>query len=209
MILAKAGKNALVKASGSSIAFTDEATNTNDDQTYQIADTTKQVWDRTATITVKDGGSPTTESFTLNRLNGTVTFDTVDSTRTITLDGEYLPMTKVAEAFDFTLSISANNGDISEFEDDFMNRIQLLKDVTGDLTRWKSSSSLFFDNLNNGTIFVLEFTVDNTQNPEFRAWVLLSTEDINTSVDEVVEEPIEFEGTTDADDRAFTVVNII
>jgi hypothetical protein len=71
---ALAGKKALVKISGTATAMTAEATTTTDDQNYQITDTAKRILPLDATIVVDDNGTPTVESYTLNRLNGTVTF---------------------------------------------------------------------------------------------------------------------------------------
>lgn len=258
-----AGKNSLIKASGTAVAFTGEETTTTDDQIYQIDDTLKRVWDRSATITVyefasteiaevgtntttiiitghglatgdlivnttrsavrvvtvvnpneltvaavasqTDGDSidlypVTVESYTTNRLTGKITFASVDAGRgAVRVSGSYLPMTKVAEAFEFTLSISATNGDTTEFEDDFMTRIQLLKDVTGTITRFETSTNLFFDFLDDGTIFVLEFFTNASVAADFKAWVLLSTDDKTTAVNAVIENSLNFEGTKDVD----------
>jgi hypothetical protein len=267
--LAIAGKNSLIKATGTSIDFVGETTTTTDDKIYQIDNTVKRVWDRTADIDVyefdstelAEAGTDTTtiiitghglstgdlivnttqsnatrivtvsdpdtltmdavtgqttgdsidlypqtvEEFTTNRLTGKITFENVDAGRgDVRVSGEYLPVTTVAEAFEFEFSIAANNGDTTEFLDQYMNRIQLLKDVTGTISRYKSSSTLFFDNLHNGVVFVLEIFTDNTVAADFLAWVLLAEVETTGAVSAVVMENISFEGTKDVDGTVVT-----
>src|SRR5690606_2833917 len=51
------GWKAKVKRSGTSTTFTDEPASLVSDTTYQIDDETKQVWDRSAPVVVKDDGN--------------------------------------------------------------------------------------------------------------------------------------------------------
>src|SRR4051812_39714265 len=107
---AKAGRLISVKVSGVAVAFTAEATTTTDTKTYKVTNAVKRVWDRAAAITVKDGGTPTAEAYTLNRLKGTVTFANA-GTRVITLDGSYLPMSTLALGHDVELSCAATTAE--------------------------------------------------------------------------------------------------
>jgi len=50
--MAKAGQTCQVKVIGVGVAFVGEATSSSDDTTYQITDTAKRVFDRTATVNV-------------------------------------------------------------------------------------------------------------------------------------------------------------
>lgn len=203
--MALAGKNALVKATGAAVGFTAEATNTSDNQNYQIADATKQVWCAFCTITVLDGGIPTSESFTLNRLTGTVTFGSA-SVRTITVTGSFLPLATVAQAFDFTYSISADNADTTEFTNQYIQRTQTVKDFSASLTRFENIDKVFFDRLNAGDSIVLEFFEDFTGTADLRARVLISTEEGSAAVDGVVEGSLDFEGSGDADGRVVALL---
>lgn len=203
--MAKAGHFALVKAASSTTTtFTDEPTTTTDDQTYRITDETKTPWCRECTITVEDGGVPTTESFTLNRLTGQVIFDTVDITRDITVSGEFHTMSVLAEASEFTYTIEASNEDTTFFGERWMNRTQALKDFTGSTSQFDEIDRTMFDNLDSGTTFVIEFFHDRTLgNTEWdlRAWILISTDEFSAAVDGVQQQSIDFEGNTDADER--------
>lgn len=144
--MAKAGKRAQIKISGEPVVFTDEATTTSDNTTYRITNQTKTPWCRVCTITVEDGGVPTAESFTLNRLTGEVTF-TSSAVRTITVTGSYLPTTTVAEANEFSYSIEGNNEDVTFFTKDYMLRKQALKDFTGSFSQWSATDRTAFNAL--------------------------------------------------------------
>jgi hypothetical protein len=72
------GKKGLVKVSGSPLTLTSEATtDAGDHLNYQITNTAKRVLDPTAAVTVKENGVTTTQPYTINRLNGKVTFTDV------------------------------------------------------------------------------------------------------------------------------------
>lgn len=199
--MATAGRKAQVKVSGTAVSFTDEATTSSDDQTYQITATTKRVWDRTVTITVEEDGVATEESYTVNRLTGAITFDSVDALRgDVTVTGSYLPLSVVGEAFEYSWSGEGDNQDKTAFGDDYIKRIQGLKDFTSSLSKFYVDST-FVDHLTDGAVVVLEFYVDSSSAYDVRAWAICSSNEISASVDGLVEESIEFEGTGDADRR--------
>lgn len=203
--MALAGKNALVKATGAAVSFTAEATNTSDNLNYQITDSTKEVWCAFCTITVLDGGVPTVEAFTLNRLTGTVTFGAAVA-RVITVTGQFLPLATVAQAFDFTYSIEADNADTTEFTNQYIQRTQTLKDFSASLTRFENIDKVFFDRLTAGDSMVLEFFEDFTGTADLRARVLIASEEGSGAVDGVVEGSLDFEGSGDDDGRVVTLL---
>ena len=194
-----AGKKAKVMQTGSALTFTDEATTTSDNITYTISSATKNIWDRTYTITVKDGGSPTAESYTINRLKGTITFSG-SGTRTITVSGKYLPTTEIANAREVSYTIEADNQDITVFGQSYINRLQGLLDFTGSLSNLYTDDSLQ-DTLIAGVPYVLEIYNNRSSNYDLRAWVIFASIEQSGSADGVVEESVEFEGTNDDDER--------
>lgn len=209
--MAVAGYKAQVNVSGSPISFTDEPTTPNADYTaYQINDSTKRVWDSQADITVEqstDGGTtwnavdPTT--YTLNRLTGTVLFDsTLASGDKVRVSGQSLPMSKAAEAYEYKYKIEAYNQDQHEFGQVYTKKVQGLKDVSGSITRWYQTNSFFYDALNNGDVVVLEFYSDSSADvPDLKSWAVLSGDKPSVKVDGLVEEEIDFEGTQDRDGK--------
>lgn len=202
---ATAGKLANVKVSGTAVSFTDEATTTTDDQTYKITDTTKIPWHRTAAITVEVGGSPVTTGFTINRLTGEVVFDTV-ATRTVTVTGSSLPMADVAQAYEYTLTIEADNQEATPFKQEFINRVQGMKDVSASISRYFVVDDVFLDQVTAGADCVLEFYLDYTDDAFCRVWALIASDEVSAAADGVVEDAIDFEGLTDANGRSVAII---
>lgn len=202
--MARAGKNSNLYVPSELVSFTNEETSSVDNITYQIDDIQKRVWCRFCDITVLDGGIPTTESFTLNRLVGKVIFDTAD-TRDITVTGQYYPMIQLLQAFEFDLSLTADNQEVPVFTEGWQRRIQGLKDISGSLSRYFIADGLISGVIDNDEDFVIRFyskyDLASPEDFDFIAWVKVDGLAIASAVDGVVDEDIDFEGTHDADGR--------
>jgi hypothetical protein len=195
-----AGHVCKVKVSGSPLSLTDEPTTTSDDLTFQITDSNKRILAPDEDITVKVDGSPVSSGFTLNRLNGSVTFDSPQTGATVTISGSYLPTSDVAEAYEMNYALEANNETAPRFNSQFQRRVQTQKDLSIELSAWHDvNETVFFDAINNGNTMVIEFYINDIL--DFRAWVKSASDEIDTSADGLIEESIEFEGTTDKDER--------
>lgn len=185
-----AGRLAVVKVPGTAVVMTAEATTTTDDITYQITNAVKQVLDRTATITVKDGGVATSEAYTLNRLNGTVTFETKDETRVITIDGKYLPMSAAAGAHQYNYNKSVELHDVTAFLATHKARIAGQKWAAGTLSSW-DINDYFSDALTAGDPVVLEFRGQTAGEPE-RVWALLESSEMAAAIADAQSETVTF-----------------
>lgn len=99
-----------VKVPGTPTATTGEACSLESGKTYQIDDAAKQIWDRSATVTVYDNGSDeTAEVVSIDYLFGRVTFDaSYTVTGPVTVDVTYLPTSNIAGYRTFTLTQTAN-----------------------------------------------------------------------------------------------------
>lgn len=203
--MAIAGKKALIKVVDNSAptVFTDEATTTTDNLTYTITNTAKRIWDPSYTVVVEDGGTPTVESYTINRLKGTVTFGTA-TVRTITVTGKYLTVATVADAHEYTYTISADNSDVTTFGDNYIERQQTLKDLSLSISRYTTASQAFENSLKNYPLFVVEVYSNSATNWDFRAWANIASVENSGAVDGIQDSSLDFEGITDADNRCLT-----
>ncbi|WP_089973301.1 hypothetical protein [Lihuaxuella thermophila] len=209
--MAIAGRKSLVKIAGTpvSMAVPEPTTELQEGIKYQITDPTKRILAPNAPVTVyvdADGagaGTPTVadpSTYTLNRLTGTVTFDSAQPLdAAITIQGDYLTTATAAESYEYTWTIEADNQDATRFQDSFVRREQGLLDVTAELSKWYVDSSLY-DLLDQDKILVVEFYSDSASNP-LRAWMKIGSDEIGSAVDGLVEEALELEGTPDADRR--------
>jgi hypothetical protein len=212
--MAIAGRKSLVKLAGTpiSMASPEPTTELQEGLQYQITDPTKRILAPFGAVTVyvdTDGGgagTPTTadpSTYTLNRLTGTVTFkSTLAADATVTIQGDYLLPSTVIEAYEYTLTIESDNQDATRFQDSFVRREQGLLDVTAELSMWYVDSSLY-DLLDQDKTLVVEFYADSGAAP-LRAWMKIASNEVSSSVDGLVEESLEFEGTPDADRRVIS-----
>lgn len=179
----KAGKLRAIKISGTKAALTAEATTTSDNQTYQITDADKRVLDYSETVVVNDDGVPTVESYALNKLNGTVTFATVDAGRgTITIDGYYLPMTTVAYAYEDSFNIACDILDAAKYGDTYKDRVAGLKGAEGSLSQWDITDTTFNDDLVAGLPIVIETRDETGDSVIDRMWVLLNSVEMAAAI---------------------------
>lgn len=214
--MASIGYKALVKASGTAISLSNAGTTklsgagiTANTQ-YQITNPVNQVLDPEFPVTVQvdaDGGGAGTyatvsaTTYTVNRLTGTIIFNTAQpAAATVQVSGRYLPISTVAEASEFTYTIEADNQANPVFTTPWQRRKQGLKDFSAELSQWYSpSNKLFYDCIQDGRTLMLEFWVNNTL--DLRGWVKTSSDEVSGSADGMMEEAIEFEGTTDNEGR--------
>lgn len=142
--------------------------------------------------------SPST--YALNRLRGTVTYAGALS-REIYISGNYLPLAEIGAAKSISLKLGASNQDTSIFGNTFVVREQALKDVSASIAGFYVDDSNL-DYLTGDIPVMIEFYIDRTSTWHIRLWSRMSSEEISSAVDGIIEESIELEGTTDNDGNA-------
>ena len=179
-----AGYSTQIKISGAATEMTGETTTTADDTIYQITNAAKQVLDRDTAPTVLDGGVETVEDYTVNYLNGKITFATNDETRVITVTGKYLPMSVAAYANQMSRSDNCDMLDTTVFGDTHKSRMAGLKSASGTLTNFYSADEVFGTALTAGVPIVIEDRTVSTDEPN-RTWALLDSSEVSAAVEGV------------------------
>ena len=112
-----AGYLAKILQPGTPTATTGEACTLVSGKTYQINDTAKRIWDRSATIVVYDNAvDHSADVQDIDYLFGKVTFDSSYTvTGAVTVDVTYLPMTQLGKGQSYNLTMSANPIDNTDF----------------------------------------------------------------------------------------------
>lgn len=185
------GKNVSIKVSGKGVPATDLATVTSDYITYQIADELRQVIALNAPIVVKNHGEKTDEKYKVNRLNGTITFETTDETRVITVDCTYLPLINVAEAHTVSYTEGVDLHEVPRFGDEYKRRIPGLKYASGSLTQWDILDSTFTDALTSGNPVLIEYKHSVTGKTN-RLFAYLESVEMSAAIDNPQEESVSF-----------------
>lgn len=197
------GKNCLVTISGTAASLSTATWVSADNLVYQAASTSEQgqplEHDGGYTVSTTSGALSST-AYTLNRLNGSVIFATT-AARNLTVVGNYLPTSAVASAHGFAFNLAAANADVTPFQNEWMKRIQTIKDLTGSLEDFHNDVSLGNRLASTEDPVALTIHVDSTSSYWSRFYAWLSGDDISAAVDGVVEGSVGFEGTADLDGR--------
>lgn len=192
--MALAGNKAYIKLKSSGTAMTDEATSTSDNISYQITDSNKRIIDLDTLVLVEDSAVTTTEGFTIDYLNGIITFETADAGRVITVTGAYLTPATVATAYSYSFNGSADTLENTPFNSDVRTYQAGLRTGSLSLSRYFVADSLFFGELITGDTFIIEIYVDATN--KISMYGVLSSDNIEAPVEGLVEESIDFQVTT-------------
>lgn len=209
------GYKAAIKTSGTPVTLTAAATTkltgagiTVNTQ-YQITNAAQRILAPFEPVTVLVGGSAVSATlYTLDRLQGKVIFYAArDAGDVITITGKYLPMSMIAEAYEFTYTLEGSNEAKPTFASSWEKRWQASKDFSAELSEWYDTSfNTFKSALDTGNIMVLEFIPDNGLGTvDLRAWVLVGSQEVSGSAGGLLEEAIEFNGTTDNEGRTVSV----
>lgn len=112
-----AGYVADIKKQGSTTGMSTEAMTLLSGKTFQIDDATKEIWDRAVDITVFDNAvDHTADVESIDYLFGKVTFNSSYSvTEPITITGSFFPTAVLGKATGFSLSMTADTKDTTDF----------------------------------------------------------------------------------------------
>jgi len=111
-----AGYQATLKKSGTSTTMTGEAMTLVSGKTYKVTDSSKNVWNRAVTLTVKVAGTAVAAANIqyIDYLYGQVTFiSSYTVSGAVTVDGAYFPTATIGCANSWTLTQTANANDVS------------------------------------------------------------------------------------------------
>jgi hypothetical protein len=131
-----------------------------------------------------------TTAYSLNRLNGTVTYVPA-VVRVIYVSGDYLPMSSAAYAHDYSYTKEIDAHGVTAFLATHKSRIAGQKYASGTLSDWEVTSTYFADALTAGVPVVLEFRGQTADNPE-RVWALLNSQEITAAVAGAQDQVVKF-----------------
>lgn len=200
--MAVSAATCVLKLSGTSTAFTGEATTNTSGNTYQITDSTKRALDPATSITVYDGGSPVAAgNVTVDFLFGKVTLSSPPG-GAVTIDGNYLPLHAMAEVRSFEINLSGSMLDdtVMSSSTSVHSRMLGIADASGSVTGLDplttdldsgggtlKPESIFAA----GTPILLD--VDFPAGNNFRAWVLFDSAKVSGGWDALVEGTINWQ----------------
>lgn len=163
-----AGYQAKVLQQGTSTSMTDESMTLVSGKTFTIDDDTKEIWDRTQTLTFDDNLIlvPEADIESIDYLFGTVTFASgYTVTEPITVLGNYYPTAAIAGASSYTLAQTADTKQTTDFptaqaNGGFHTFLPGLRSVSVELTGFYDLTNGFLQALKDGTEIIIEINPD-------------------------------------------------
>ncbi len=182
-----AGYLATVKRSGTPTVFSSETMSTDGSTVanrFQIADATKEIWDRSVVPTMREAGSSVSAGTTISSTNisridylfGRVTFGTTLAP-VVRVAGTFMPVAKIIGAKEYTLAQVGDALDNTEFDSTSLGirtrQIGLL-DVNITINKWEPVSIVLdsFNDLNAQKAVVIEIQPGgvSSSGPIARGW---------------------------------------
>lgn len=186
------GSLASVNAQSSAIAFIDEATTTSDNIIYTISDSAKELWDLDTAIVVKDTAVVTVENYSIDRLNGTITFDTATS-RTITVSGSYVVTTLIAEADEYSFNGETDAKESTVFLQNYKSYETGVLNATVSISKFKVDDAYLTILLSKDRV-ILELNIDSTNT--IKMFAVLTSVESNATIEELERESLQYQVTS-------------
>ncbi len=150
--------------------------------------TVSAITSQTAGDTIMRYPTEAASAYTLNRLNGKVTYASAIA-RTIKISGSYLPMSTAAYANDMSRKGECDLLEKTQFGDDNKTRMAGLLSASGTLANLNLVDTTYIDALAAGVPIVIEDEDTSTSEPN-RTWAMLESDELKAAVADVQNEPV-------------------
>lgn len=177
-------------------AFTKKPTKPNADFTrYELTDTTKRYWDKNAPVLVYVNDALVSIGFQLEHCGGVVVFAAaLAADDSVKVSGMSLTVTQRGGFFNWSCELSSDTSDISTFQGEgWKENVPTIKGFTASADSYWGDRE-FSQSL--GKEVIIALFVDNTASKKrYEGYAVISSDSIETAVDDIVNETIDFEGT--------------
>lgn len=196
--MATAGKvgAVLVQTSDAPIAFLDEPMTANADRTrYTITDATKRYWNRYADFVVEVDGTPITSGYSIEYAGGVVVFEeALEVGEVVTVSGEYVQVEQLAGFFNWSLSVNNKTIDVTAYESgEWEEFVLATKNFTVNAEKyWYVDKT--FPTLVGQDVIIVCYTNFGAPKTRFEGWATLGQVDINSPVNEIINERLSLTG---------------
>lgn len=189
-----AGKLAKVRKSGTSTAFSAEATTASEGYTiYKITNEAKRILDRSVIPTIYKDGGEVSSGFTIDYLLGKVIFTVANgAAEVITLDGKYMPMADIADGHEYEVSFNANLIPAPVFGSEYNKNVQGDKNISGSISEWVTTEFYFVDKLIAGEMVVIELYPQADQTP-IKFWAVINSDALKAAASGEQDQSVSFE----------------
>lgn len=184
-----------VQTADAPVAFTDEATTANATYTrYTITNTSKRYWSKSYAVTVKKNSVVQTSGFSIEYAGGVIVFDSaLQPTDVVTVSGYYVTVSQAGGFFNWSLDAELETAEATTFASQGWKQFEpTLKGFSGSAEAYWGNAD-FFNKLGQEVVVVL-YTDAGTAKNRYEGYALITSDGIETAVDALIQETIEFTG---------------
>jgi hypothetical protein len=162
---------------------------------YRINDLNKRYWDKTFPTTVTVNGTPVTSGFELEHCGGFVVFQTaLQPEDEVKISGRSITVAQRGGFFNWSCELSTELSDVTTFQSDgWKEHLPTMKGFTASAESYWGDSEF---SKSVGKEVIIALYIDNgLSKKRYEGYAVISSDSIETAVDDVINESIEFEGT--------------
>lgn len=192
-----AGYVATIKLTGTPTTMTAEACSLVSGKTYKITSATKSIIDPATALVVLDNAvDHTADVLSVDYVMGRVTFKSAYTvTAPVTVTGKYLPTTAIASAQSFTLTMTAEATDTTDFATAQANGgqrtfVQGLQTVSMEVKGFQNATNAWRTKLNARTPIVIDISPDGGGLSIMRGFFDVTTQNLSGTVGNIENESI-------------------
>jgi len=185
-----AGRNAdIYLATGSGTAMTGEATTSLGGNVYQITDAARRAINPNASLTVLDGATPIPSSRYQVAYGSGKIYLLAAPAGTVTVTGEFLTLSKVAQATDWTLDVQPVLEEVQVFGDSWKSRARVGGDATCTFARFYNDN---YFHTNATSYYVINCYADYAGGVRWMFGAMQNGMSINAGENETIKENVSF-----------------
>ncbi len=176
-------------------AFTKKATQADSSYTqYRIIDASKWYWDKKSPVLVYVNDELVSAGFEIEHCGGVIVFTSALAAEdTVTVSGMSISIAQRGGFFNWSLELKSDTSDITTFQSEgFKENLPTVKGFSASADSYWGDSE-FASSL--GKEVIIALFVDNTAaKKRYEGYAVISSDSIETAVDDIINETIEFEG---------------
>ncbi|WP_227765050.1 hypothetical protein [Zhaonella formicivorans] len=185
-----------VQTADAPVSFSEEATTGSlDRRRFTISDAAKRYWDKDTPVTVKVNSVVVSAGFTLEHCGGVVVFEApLELDDEVTVSGKYLTVAQHGGFFNWSAELELETSDITTFQSaGWKENLATVKGFTASAERYWGDEE-FFAGLGKEVVIAL-YTDATASKQRYEGFGIISSDGIETAVDDIVNETIELQGT--------------
>lgn len=185
-----------VQTSDAPASFSDELMVSDEHyKTYTNEDSTMRYWDKNTPVTVEVNEIPVTEGFAIEYCGGVIVFDEpLTEEDVVTVSGKHLNVQQHGGFFNWSADLEQEMGDVTTYQSNgWKENIPTIKGFSASAESYWGDSE-FFSRL--GQEVIIALYIDTTASKaRYEGYGIISSDSIETTVDDIINESIEMQGT--------------